>query len=161
MATTKRARFFVEGVSAAVSADLVNERDDSLVVAQALPFLRLDTPIRDEQGRKGHIRRIALSMECDVPSLIIELSRDEVSDEPEPPAVSIVPGVSLAPPRPDATTPYALREASSPPRQLVVGAKEPTFVPPPGRRSLLERFVSWLGQLAASLGLRIRPALPS
>lgn len=77
LASHERARFQVDGVAAPITADITRRRDDGLVVTQALPFLRLDTPVTDEDGRPRRISRVAIAMDGDVPRLLLELLDEE------------------------------------------------------------------------------------
>lgn len=129
VAGTERTRLFVEGVSTAITAEVRGRRDDGLVVTQALPFLRIDTPVVAEGGTRARIARVAISMEGDVPRLLLELAHEDAPlvearaeratlleagaeramlvetgaiESPTP----FTPGVSTRPPRRDSTIPY-------------------------------------------------------
>lgn len=111
---TERTRLFVEGVHTAITADVTRRRRDGMVVTQALPFLRLDTPVHDDAGTRARIASVAISMEGDVPRLMLELVRDEPSadapsTERDDTLESFTPGVSLRPARTDSTVPYDFR----------------------------------------------------
>ncbi|HJL15353.1 MAG TPA: hypothetical protein RMH99_06855 [Sandaracinaceae bacterium LLY-WYZ-13_1] len=142
MASNERARLFVDGVGATITADVVNRRDDGMVVSQALPFLRLDTGVSGDDGRRARISRVTIAMEGDVPRLLVELSHDEVDDgldavpaalfaSPEEDTVeTFTPGVSTRPARTDATVPYELQLQERPSTERVVGRTERTEPPP-------------------------------
>lgn len=110
LATTERTRLFVDGVQAAITADVTRRRHDGLVVAQALPFLRLDTPVTGADGRRTRISRVEISMDGDTPRLLLELLDDHAEEaevKVEEAAPVFTPGVSTRPPRRDSTLPYA------------------------------------------------------
>ena len=107
LATTERTRLFVDGVQAAITADVTRRRHDGLVVAQALPFLRLDTPVTGADGRRTRISRVEISMDGDTPRLLLELLDDHAEEAQEELAPVFTPGVSTRPPRRDSTLPYA------------------------------------------------------
>ena len=127
MGTHERTKLYVDGVDAAITAQVARRRIDGLVVAQPLPFLRLDTRVVDHDGRPARISRVAIAMDGDVPRLLLELS----NEEPDPIAELVdgplddddtidtfVPGVSRRPERRDNTVPYELatEDKAEPPR---------------------------------------------
>lgn len=143
---TERTRLYVEGVRAAITADVARRRDDGMIVSQALPFLRLDTPVRGDDGARARIARVAIAMEGDVPRLMLELVRDEPPPLEAPAAApdrddtieSFTPGVSMRPARTDSTVPYdfhrreheegpvlAVREPEPEPTALAPARREP------------------------------------
>src|SRR5690606_31636225 len=77
VAGIERTRLVVEGVGTAITAEVTRRRSDRLVVAQAVPFLRLDTPVTAEGGKRARIARVAIAMEGDVPRLMLELAHDD------------------------------------------------------------------------------------
>ncbi len=94
-----RARLFLGGVGAAVSADVCSRTRDRLTVRHALPFLKLESEVMDEDGRRARISAVRVYVEDDVPTLHMELTypttrtarRDEtlpygISTLPPPPA---------------------------------------------------------------------------
>lgn len=132
VAGTERTRLFVEGVGTAITAEVTRRERDGLVVAQALPFLRLDTPVVAGDGRRARIARVTIAMDDDVPRLLLELADEPleapvIADEPMPPAFT--PGVSLRRARTDSTVPYDFHPRARATRTVAVS--EPP--PPPVR----------------------------
>jgi hypothetical protein len=159
----ERTRLFVEGVGTAITAEVTRRRSDRLVVAQALPFLRLDTPVVAEGGTRARIARVAISMEGDVPRLMLELAHD-------------APGVSMRPARTDSTVPYDFQPRVRTSRVVAVvegqasKREEPTTaasVEPPRARTEPSRIDSWWTRIARKLSMllavfhrRAVPVLP-
>lgn len=186
VAGIERTRLFVEGVGTAITAEVTRRRSDRLVVAQALPFLRLDTPVVAEGGTRSRIARVAIAMEGDVPRLMLELAHDEapgldaprVGNEVEREATlpGFTPGVSMRPARTDSTVPYDFQPRARASRVVAVvedrasKREEPTpaaSVEPPHARTEPSRIDSWwtriarkLSMLLAALHRRAVPALP-
>lgn len=143
---TERARLHVQGVQRPIAADVTRRRDDGVVVTQALPFLRLDTPVT-EGGRRSRIKRVTIAMDGDVPRLLLELRHDERAREDDTER-SITPGVSSRPPRPDSTVPYELH-ARAPRPPIVISDPPPGPAPQPTRgrlASLWHRFVAAIAE---------------
>jgi len=145
--STERARLHVHGVQRPIAADITRRRDDGMVVTQALPFLKLHTPVT-EGGRRSRIERVTIAMDGDVPRLLLELRHDSrfAEDDTEP---AFTPGVSSRPPRPDSTVPYA-SHATAPREAIVISDPPPPAIPEPPRRwfdALWQRFVSTIVEL--------------
>lgn len=126
---SERTRLYVDGVRSAITAEVARRRHGGMVVTQALPFLRLDTPVLDDAGTRARIARVAISMEGDVPRLLLELVHEE-SPALEAPVTplgpddtleSFTPGVSSRPARTDSTVPYDFQRR----------AEEPVAIPVP------------------------------
>ncbi len=83
MQLAERTRLSVDGLPTRITADVTRRRADRLVVTQALPFLRLDTSVTDDDGRRARISRVAIAMDGDVPRLLLELV-DEAPMTPVP-----------------------------------------------------------------------------
>lgn len=139
-AASERARIFVDGVAAAITADVTNRRDDGLVVTQALPFLRLATPVTGEDGRRSRISRVTIAMDGDVPKLLLELMHEDAPHEPprldapvtdEDTIETFTPGVSTRPARTDGTVPYELQTEDRPSREVAIGPAPPPRLPAP------------------------------
>ena len=186
VAGIERTRLFVEGVGTAITAEVTRRRSDRLVVAQALPFLRLDTPVVAEGGTRARIARVAIAMEGDVPRLMLELAHDEAPGldapligtevEREATLPGFTPGVSMRPARTDSTVPYDFQPRARTSRVVAVvegqasKREEPTTaasVEPPRARTEPSRVDSWwtriarkLSMLLAMLHRRAVPALP-
>lgn len=98
----QRARLHIDGVRSPVLARVARRRDSGMTCVQELPFLRLESAVTDDRGRRARIARVALSVEKDVPKLVIELAYDDHDDDfpSGPPAVPY--GAIVAPPTPDA-----------------------------------------------------------
>ena len=124
---TERARLFVDGVTAPITADIADKREDGMVVRQSLPFLRLDTEVTGDDGRRTRIARVRISMSGDVPSLELEL--EDVTDDDVEAAPAFTPGVSERPPRNDSTVPYAVH-CERPSREVVLEGPRESEMPP-------------------------------
>ncbi len=119
----ERTRFFVEGVRAPITACVAGRRSDGIVLTQALPFLRLDTAVTGEDGRRARIARVALAMDGDVPLLRLELAHERKRlDDTEP---RFTPGVTMRRARTDTTVPYDYRRIERK-SVVVVGDRAPT-----------------------------------
>lgn len=88
-ATPQRARLHIDGVRSPVLARVARRRESGMTCVQELPFLRLESAVTDDRGRRARIARVALSVENDVPKLVIELAYDDHDDDfpSGPPAV--------------------------------------------------------------------------
>lgn len=95
-----RARLFLEGIGTSVVARVARRRARGMVCVQDLPFLRLESTVIDDSGRRGRIVRVALDVERDVPKLVIELVYEPHDDEthsgPSAPVVAEPSGVHRA-----------------------------------------------------------------
>lgn len=129
---TQRARLFVDGVSAPITASVADRRGNGMVVRQPLPFLSLDTQVTDDDGQRARISHVRIAMHDGVPS--IELELENLRDETLAAEPAFVPGESQRPPRGDETLPYGGAQLAS--REVVVGpplsaetmpAREPTL----------------------------------
>jgi len=107
-----RARLHIDGVRSPVLARVARRRETGMTCVQELPFLRLESAVTDDRGRRARIARVALSVEKNMPKLVIELAYDDHDDDfpSGPPAVPY--GAITAPTgrdaddtRPDLTTP--------------------------------------------------------
>jgi hypothetical protein len=184
-ARSETTRLFVEGVQTAIRADLVRRRGDGLVVSQALPFLRLGTSVRESDGSRARIARVAIAMDGDVPRLLLELVSEDHDglaapalrrapmQAAEAPAVrgrtasleriqredDTTPDLALStrPARTDSTVPYDLRVSRSTEErtEIVVGALVPRSAPRP---TLFARVMARAANVVASLGRRAVPA---
>jgi hypothetical protein len=87
--TTGRARLHIDGVRSPVLTRVARRRDTGMTCVQELPFLRLESAVTDDRGRRARIARVALAVENDVPKLVIELAYDDHDDDfpSGPPAV--------------------------------------------------------------------------
>lgn len=177
LADAERTRLLVDGVQTAITADVTRRRDDGMVVTQPLPFLRLDTPVTADGGRRARISRVCIAMDGDVPRLLLELLDEPPSaaelPEVDPEAdgddtlVGFTPGVSTRPARTDSTVPYevlteerrraevVLTDEITLPEDILAQARPPEPAP-----SWLARLVAKLGSWLSALWRRPTPALP-
>jgi len=158
--TMERGRFFFDGVGKAIVANVAHREQGSLVLEQPLPFLRLDTTVRDELGGWARLSRVDIALDGDVPRLVIELARDP-QETPSAPAIvtrtaesasgredtmqTFTPGVSSRPARTDSTVPYDFHPQDRPSGEVVVAP--PPRLPIVRRPSLWARAIAWLGSL--------------
>lgn len=161
MAGPERTRLIVDGVRAAITADVAQREHDCMIVMQPLPFLRLDTPVVEGDGTRARISWVGIEMDGDVPRLVLELAHE---DEPTLAAPltpqanddtleRFTPGVSTRPARTDSTVPYDYQPAAR--TELVVGRpSEPAIVAPVTREPFWARLVRRVAALLASLARR-------
>jgi hypothetical protein len=118
--THTRTRLRLEGVPSPVVTHVVRRSGDRVTLRQPLPFLQLDGMVEDERGRRGRIARVDVSLEGNLPSLVLEVAYAAEVVETAPPEV---PSARAPSPRRDATVPFELpsvRNSSAPP--IAVGA---------------------------------------
>jgi hypothetical protein len=112
-AVEKQARLVLDNVSSPVLANVAQRDESGLKVKHALPFLRLDTGVLDENGRRAVIRGVELSVEDGTPNIVLDLEyvqRSMAGDESfatddTMPAITIEPGTPI---RGDSTLPLGL-----------------------------------------------------
>jgi hypothetical protein len=68
-----RTRLFLGEAGAAVTAHVAHRSASGLSVRHALPFLRLESEVTDEEGRSARIASVRVDVEDDVPTLHMEL----------------------------------------------------------------------------------------
>jgi len=152
LAENQRTRLHLEGVESVITADVKRRRADSVIVAQALPFLRRGTRVT-ESGRRARIARVDIMMDGDVPKLILELHDvpDDAQEEDDT-VETFTPGVSAAPPRADATVPYELHGSGERSSEIVLTHAPPArpspLATPPWYVRALRRLLAALASLA-------------
>lgn len=72
----ERARLTLDQSGARIAARVMGKREGSLTLSQELSALRIGAPLHDDAGRPGHISRMALALEGDTPSLVVEVTWD-------------------------------------------------------------------------------------
>jgi hypothetical protein len=75
------ARLFLGGVGTAVRAEVCHRSAEGMSVRHALPFLRLDSEVVDDEGRAARISSVHVSLEGGVPTLHMELSYPKEAKE--------------------------------------------------------------------------------
>lgn len=114
---TERTRLHLERVDKTISAEVVAERPDGMVITQSLDFLQLGSVVRCADGRRSRIARIAIAVQSGTPRLLLELAHDPAEAPVESHRTSADElfgqsrensGVRARPRqvRPDATVPY-------------------------------------------------------
>lgn len=159
VASTERTRLFVEGVPTAITAEVTGRRSDGLVVAQALPFLRLDTAVVAEGGTRARIAGVSIAMDGNVPRLQLELAHEASAVE----ATAWTPGTSVRRARADSTVPYAVHREDAPRRVVTISEPPPppaAAITPPRREPWWARLARKLGALFAHGTRGASPALP-
>lgn len=77
----ERARLRIAGVERPIVTTVARRREDGLVVVQELPFLRVGSEVRDDDGRRARIQRVAVDVSRDlVPRLVLELAYDDAAE---------------------------------------------------------------------------------
>ncbi|UJR86578.1 hypothetical protein [Sandaracinus amylolyticus] len=80
----ERARLRIAGVDRPIVTTVARRRDDALVVVQELPFLRVGSEVRDDDGRLARIVRVAVDVSRDqVPRLVLELAYESEDEDHE------------------------------------------------------------------------------
>jgi len=117
MNLTERTSLHLEELGSRIATNVTKRGPEGLTVTQELPFLRLTSAVRDENGRRASIDWISVDIDGDTPSLVMELSylAPEREDETVP-CFRITP----APGRRDETVPFEV-ENLAPRREIVVG----------------------------------------
>lgn len=72
-----RARLFLDGVGPGVVTDVTSRDLHGMTVERRLPFLRLDTEVLDEEGRRGRIRDVRVDVHDGTPALVLDLEYEE------------------------------------------------------------------------------------
>lgn len=112
-AAPEQARLVLDNVDSPVVASVAHRNEERLKVKHALPFLQLETGVRDEQGRRAVIRGVELALEAGTPNLLLDLEYVDVSEKSTStlamddtmPAIHIAPGMPI---RRDSTLPLGL-----------------------------------------------------
>ncbi len=95
------AKLFIEGVDVAVSARVTHADRDGMTLRQELPFLQLQSPLRDHNGRRAELTSVGVTVREGTPSLVLEVRYAGRSDE----ATTRI-GNVVAKAKRDATVPY-------------------------------------------------------
>jgi hypothetical protein len=80
----RRAKLMLENLSSPVVARVEHRSAERMTVRQALPFLKLDSGVRDEEGRRAVIRSVGVAMEGGTPNLVLDLVYDAVTGPADP-----------------------------------------------------------------------------
>ncbi len=178
------ARLYLDAIGAHVVARVSERSATHLTVSRELPFLKLDSVVHDDSGRRARVSGVSVVMEKGVPRLVLELAYEEKSAQLELPEL---PGTSAASTLPIISARSAveeeaqavLRESTPPgalpnsPAKLSRGEDTLLFVthrstpaegtPAPQPAALAPVQLStwsvlmrWLGQLAASFARVLR-----
>jgi hypothetical protein len=153
---SQRARLHIDGVRTPVLTRVARRRETGMTCVQELPFLRLESAVTDDQGRRARIARVALSVEKDMPKLVIELAYDDHDDDfpSGPPAVPygtivVAPSHDGIDTLPGAPAPTELAaELDSLPAVFRADPMDSLREPPV---TLVELARAWWNELAASL----------
>lgn len=91
--TTKgeRTRLYLVDVANPIVTKVAQRHEGGMTCVQDLPFLRIESLVEDDRGRKARIARVALAVEKNVPKLVIELTyldEDDDDDDSTPPGVA-------------------------------------------------------------------------
>lgn len=134
-------RLYLDDLATSVRANVARRGDRELVLSQDLPFLKLNSSVRDADGRQAELASVYLAVHGDTPRLMLELRYPEPEPAPAPSAqlrrarrdetVPYMPlGRSSAPPRRDSTIPYAPEDPSSFGRLSTLPGLESSIVVP-------------------------------
>ncbi len=165
MAGPERTRIFVDGVRAAITADIAQREHDCMIVTQALPFLRLDTQVVEDDGTRARITWVGIDMDGDVPRLVLELAHEEeptlaapVTARADDTEDTFTPGVSTRKARTDSTVPYDFQPAART-AEVVVGRPSQPERAVARREPFFARVMSRISSFLAAL-VRRPLALP-
>ena len=118
MNLTERTSLHLEELGSRIATNVTQRGPEGLTVTQELPFLRLTSAVRDENGRRASIDWISVDIDGDKPSLVMELSYlAPEREDATMPCFRITP----SPGRRDETVPFEI-ENLAPRREIVVGA---------------------------------------
>ena len=145
-------RLQLDGVGSRVVTQLCHRTGERMTVMQALPFLRLNSGVRDDEGRAARIESVRVLVENDTPSLEIDLVYEREPFGVAPRYDDTVPGtlpaelddtVLVTTGRRDETVQFETQRRE-PAREIVVSDPPPA----PGWRTRLHgrwlRFYRWL-----------------
>lgn len=74
---SEKARLMLEEVERPVLARVAHRNSEGMTVKHELPFLRLDTGVVDDHGRRATIRRVDMAVENGTPNLVLDLVYEE------------------------------------------------------------------------------------
>lgn len=140
-------RLQLDGVGSRVVTQLCHRSGERMTVTQALPFLRLNSGVRDGDGRAARIESVRVLVENDTPSLEIDLVYEAEPFAPAPRYADTVPGSLPAIPeeeiasasRRDETVSFETQQRD-PAREIVVSEPPPQ---PSARARLRARWVGF------------------
>lgn len=92
----QRAKLMLESLSSPVVARVEHRSAERMTVKQALPFLRLESGVRDEEGRRAVIRSVGVAMDGGTPNLVLDLVYEGVTG-PTDPSIGLDDTVPAAP----------------------------------------------------------------
>lgn len=87
----ERTRLYLADIANPIVTQVARRRETGMTCVQELPFLRIESLVEDDRGRKARIARVALAVDKNVPKLVIELTYvDDENDDDEgsPPGVA-------------------------------------------------------------------------
>lgn len=86
----ERTRLYLVDVANPIVTKVAARHEGGMTCVQDLPFLRIESVVEDDRGRKARIARVALTVEKNVPKLVIELAYDDDDndDDSTPPGVA-------------------------------------------------------------------------
>lgn len=80
----ERAKLMLENLSSPVVARVAHRSAERMTVKQALPFLKLESGVRDEEGRRAVIRSVGVAMEGGTPNLVLDLVYESATGPSDP-----------------------------------------------------------------------------
>ncbi len=87
------ARLYLDAIGAHVVARVSERTPSHLTVSRELPFLKLDSVVHDESGRRARVSSVSVVLEKGTPRLVLELAYEEASAQLE---LLDLPGISAA-----------------------------------------------------------------
>lgn len=89
--TSRLVQIELDGVAQGLTAELVHEAGDLVVLEQSLDFLTLGRRVRLEDGREGLVAAVDLRVDGEMPRLVMTLAVEETDDLEEPSRVAPIP----------------------------------------------------------------------
>jgi hypothetical protein len=148
-----RARFTLDATGTPVIAKVIDRSAEGYLVAQALPFLKLQSGIWDADGRRGRIAGVAVSVTDNTPSLVLEVVYDVHADDTQP-IRRARRDDTIEFERPSDAPPRVISVSDPPPALPSAEEASPAFTKP----AWLARLDAWLEPRIARLAARLRPA---
>lgn len=157
MNCSEKTRLHLEALGSRVVTRVARRSEEGLTVSQALPFLKLESGVRDEAGRVARIKWVSVDIEGDTPQLVMELAYERPTRQDD-----TIPVMRRA--RRDDTVPFEIQR-DEPRREVIVeGAPASALAMRSGKRFgalVRETFVELrrdLGRFFLFLGHQLSPA---
>jgi hypothetical protein len=113
------ARLYLDAIGAHVVARVTERSPTHLTVSRELSFLKLDSVVHDETGRRARVSGVSVVLEKGTPRLVLELAYEEASAQlelPDLPATSAASTLPIISARAELeeSAPIVVRESTPP-----------------------------------------------